>query len=508
MATNRPNTRRRSVKQAFEDDDAPVAKRAKTAGELGGPGKRTNGATKRTTKAAYDENDDDFQFSRRTSRRTAAKAQPLVESIPKEPAKPAVSRRRKNSVPLVEPAATEPQKRRRSARLSGDKEQLEASADLGKQLPKRSKKSAPPEKERRVTPAPEPGERSALLGVQTPVQPWVVNEHKEKIKLPFADTPVILRNKDMRKGSKGGRRRSSTGLRGRRASSLIDSGLSNALPHSEVEIREFYKYIEQSLPEPRRMKQLLTWCGSRALPEKPSGDVKDVNAIMAARAIQQELIDDFANKPELSDWFSREDSTPLAVVKKPNLQNLKNQATLQDLEEEIKRLEEEKAAWEALTVTSNLMPPPTPPSISTPNPSFEDIDIALLDPTQASILAALQLQPSQLQPQPSDSSSSLDLPPPSAHPPTRPQFSFTTVSALQSHLLTLSAALEPNVDLFADGVHKIQNYRTTAERVADRVLSTAALRLEERDKEGKEKVGSERIGAADLLRGLAGVLND
>jgi hypothetical protein len=29
------------------------------------------------------------------------------------------------------------------------------------------------------------------------------------------------------------------------------------------------------------MKQLLTWCGSRALPDKPSGDVKNVNAIMA-----------------------------------------------------------------------------------------------------------------------------------------------------------------------------------------------------------------------------------
>ena len=80
---------------------------------------------------------------------------------------------------------------------------------------------------------------------------------------------------------------------------------STALPHSEVEARDFYKYIEQSLPEPRRMKQLLTWCGSRALPVKPSGDVKNANAIMAARAIQQELIDEFASRPELSDWFSR-----------------------------------------------------------------------------------------------------------------------------------------------------------------------------------------------------------
>lgn len=70
-------------------------------------------------------------------------------------------------------------------------------------------------------------------------------------------------------------------------------------------MRDYYKYIEQSLPEPRRMKQLLTWCGSRALHEKPSGDVKNASAIMSARAIQQELIDDFASKPELSDWFSR-----------------------------------------------------------------------------------------------------------------------------------------------------------------------------------------------------------
>lgn len=29
------------------------------------------------------------------------------------------------------------------------------------------------------------------------------------------------------------------------------------------------------------MKQLLTWCGSRALPAKPSGNVKNANAIMA-----------------------------------------------------------------------------------------------------------------------------------------------------------------------------------------------------------------------------------
>lgn len=49
-----------------------------------------------------------------------------------------------------------------------------------------------------------------------------------RIALPFADTPVIRRNKAMREGKAGkGERRSSLGLRGRRASSLIDSGSSN-----------------------------------------------------------------------------------------------------------------------------------------------------------------------------------------------------------------------------------------------------------------------------------------
>jgi len=80
----------------------------------------------------------------------------------------------------------------------------------------------------------------------------------------------------------------------------------------------------------------------------------------AARAIQQELIDDFASKPELSDWFSRvwgsiasrpehalialqEEVAPPPVLKKPNPQNEKNKATLEELEEEVKRYVTESA---------------------------------------------------------------------------------------------------------------------------------------------------------------------
>jgi kinetochore protein Mis13/DSN1 len=97
------------------------------------------------------------------------------------------------------------------------------------------------------------------------------------ITLPFSDTPVIDRNKEMRKQNKGPRR-SSLGLRGRRASSLIENGHS-AIPHREVEASEFYKHIEaDALSEPRRMKQLLTWTGERELGEKPShGEANDLS---------------------------------------------------------------------------------------------------------------------------------------------------------------------------------------------------------------------------------------
>ena len=48
-----------------------------------------------------------------------------------------------------------------------------------------------------------------------------------------------------------------------------------ALPHADVQDSEFYKHIETNIPEPRRMRQLLTWCGTRALKEKPIFDSKD-----------------------------------------------------------------------------------------------------------------------------------------------------------------------------------------------------------------------------------------
>lgn len=101
------------------------------------------------------------------------------------------------------------------------------------------------------------------------------------ISLPFSDTPIINRNKEMRR--KTGGRRSSLGMRGRRASSLIENGHS-AIPHREVSPSDFFKHIEaEGLTEPRRMKQLLTWCGERALIERPPLGSSNSNAILGGK---------------------------------------------------------------------------------------------------------------------------------------------------------------------------------------------------------------------------------
>jgi kinetochore protein Mis13/DSN1 len=168
----------------------------------------------------------------------------------------------------------------------------------------------------------------------------------QKIALPFSDTPINARNQAFRKkggAGAGGGRRSSVGLRGKRASSLIENGYS-AIPHREVSASEFFKHIEsEGLSEPRRMKQLLTWCGERALSEKPKHGTAGAPAVLGARAIQDALLKDFGSKSEFSDWFSREDEPSAVaapkrpVVIKPNPVNVEHEEKIAALEARIKR---------------------------------------------------------------------------------------------------------------------------------------------------------------------------
>ena len=54
--------------------------------------------------------------------------------------------------------------------------------------------------------------------------------------------------------------------------------------------------------------------------------------------IQEELVKDFGNNSQLSDWFSREElETPAVVVRKANPKNVQNAEKIKDLEDHIQR---------------------------------------------------------------------------------------------------------------------------------------------------------------------------
>jgi kinetochore protein Mis13/DSN1 len=182
------------------------------------------------TATEYEEEDNGFMFSRTRSKRTKAAQvpEPIVEDEP-EPAKaPPARKTRKKSVETVQPEKENTAPRRRSARHSADKSNISAlELETSKRRPKeplvaKNKKT----KEVKNLQDAEPEEDGLDLvgdGSRTPVHNLEINTDTTKIALPFADTPIIRRNKEMRKGE----RRSSLGMRGRRASSLIDSGTSN-----------------------------------------------------------------------------------------------------------------------------------------------------------------------------------------------------------------------------------------------------------------------------------------
>ena len=182
---------------------------------------------------AYDEEDDGFAFTRTRSKR--AKAEPVLassveEERQEERAESGPTRKpRKKSVssPTAEPMRSEglPGKRR-SARHSGDHE----NADPAVLRVKKRRKDRSPSVQKSEQGGGKRGgdhERPEQDSRQEHSHSVEYTFDVTKIALPFADTPIIRRNKEMRKTNSS--RRSSLGMRGRRASSLIDTGRSDGI---------------------------------------------------------------------------------------------------------------------------------------------------------------------------------------------------------------------------------------------------------------------------------------
>lgn len=291
----------------------------------------------------------------------AEKEQPAQAEPPaEEPAPKTTQKKTRRRLPTTPEREVTEKPSRRSKRLS-DEKSTEAAAQPS---PHRRAHAKSHENADR---SPSPGRGRPLTVEKKRSQP--AEERREtrvmQISLPFADTPIQRRNKEMRKTSAESHRRSSTGMRGKRASSVIDEGRGNgksiisfkngcaaphlvllhaelsdtttvqsnhhrmeptvtgsspdsasedqamstaepqitngdiqetitdessafsALPHTEVPANEFYKHISADITEPRRMRSLLGWCGTRLLPPKPHPPTQNTPSAMLEFQAQQ-----------------------------------------------------------------------------------------------------------------------------------------------------------------------------------------------------------------------------
>lgn len=309
---------------------------------------------------------------------------------------------------------------------------------------------------------------------------------------------------------------------------------SIALPHDEVRTEEFYKHIEgEGLPEPRRMRQLLTWCAMRAIVQAHAVDVAEdeKGAVLAgmlpcnppfhtqihinewmvitdtspflviARIIEDEIIKEFSIRSELSDWFGREDSTDAAsstVTRRPNPKNEQNSEKIRELEAQIEKLRREKEMLRTL-----MSQVPSIPEVYTPKkedndgesekeiytPSVSRVDTSLLDPVQQQIVASLSLPlPSSTTKPPDESTTDAE---PSTTSTTSTSTSTaienidTSISAITARLSRLTTSLLPTIDSFAQGIHNIELYRSVADDTAGKILGVCARKLEARDRARK-----------------------
>ncbi|CAG8888708.1 unnamed protein product [Penicillium egyptiacum] len=500
IAMAAPTTQSRSATASGETRKAKQRRTTRLSASKQDLETNTNKLGKRPA-VAYEEDAEGFQFSLLPSK----KPRPSIEAVPESPYSDV-----QNAPPKSTPTRGRPRKKQ-----TGDETTSSAVPAKGKSVelpsrrptrgatktthtepesqptnvirssrtresPEHQAETKKPKKAGRPPKAKKQAQVSESNGYNSPAQP----PEGTKVALPVADTPVIQRNKDFRggKGDKSdkGRRRSSLSMRGRRASFLIDSGTSNALPHREVGTGDFYKHIaDDGVPEPRRMRQLLIWCATRAIGEKPSGgsNSDDQSARLAARVIQEELLQDFSSNSELSNWLGREDLNPPAVVvKKPNPRNVQNTDKIKELEEHIQRLHKERQSLNAL-----LRQPAIPTGKQSDSQKKdkqhscksqrEEIDPSLLDPSQQAMLESLD--PSN---QPEAESST----PSSTRPPITP-------AAVSARLSRITSGLAPTLDAFAAGVHDIELYRASADTVSSRILHICAQRLEERDAQNMQR---------------------
>ncbi|CAE6534876.1 unnamed protein product [Rhizoctonia solani] len=167
--------------------------------------------------------------------------------------------------------------------------------------------------------------------------------------IPISDTPVIVRNREIRQASQS-RRRSSLSSRGKRASQSLSSGLL-ATPHASVPPDTFYRHVDSDLPDALRLRQVLCWTASRASDKqpahKPSPVVQDL-----LKSIQSQTIKRLASG-QINTSISPSRTSDSNKRLPPHPKNLTNAQAISKLEAYNQACQAEDSAWSELIAAYN-----------------------------------------------------------------------------------------------------------------------------------------------------------
>ncbi|GJJ06638.1 hypothetical protein Clacol_000832 [Clathrus columnatus] len=206
--------------------------------------------------------------------------------------------------------------------------------------------------------------------------------------LPSRDTPVIERNRIMRREPIEGR--PSLGRRGKRASSSFENKGLIPQPHPTLDPANFHKHIDLELPDAHRTRHLLVWCASRAtnsnsgssssLPESSSSSSTSLpplppltaEGMSVLRDVQKEVQKMLLEQRIDISFTGHSNEASTSTRLKPHEQNVKNQHRESDFTQYIQRCEKEGEAWSEVIESYQSRRARLLESLSRKEPDFQE----------------------------------------------------------------------------------------------------------------------------------------
>lgn len=148
-------------------------------------------------------------------------------------------------------------------------------------------------------------------------------------------------------------RRSSYHKRGKRILS-IGNGLVG-IPHDDVTPQDYYKLLDNSLPEPHRMKQLLIWCFHKKIQDNANVKIStpdERTVVNIAKVIQDEVLQDLRDGNINTSWYNQPEVPNVVTASKeivlPNPLNIAAKENIQKYSKQLAKLRREKEQWKDL----------------------------------------------------------------------------------------------------------------------------------------------------------------